>query len=64
LRLEGKKRIRMSCFIVTDPFLTSFYYVKKRNGILRKNMGRDLKNIKYPYKGVGGESKIAKIFLT
>ena len=37
LRLEGKKRIRMSCFSVTDPFL--FYYVEKRNGILRKNRG-------------------------
>ena len=24
-------------FSVTDPFLTTFYYVEKRNGILRKN---------------------------
>ena len=30
LGLEGKNRIRMSCFSVTDPFLT-FYYVEKRN---------------------------------
>ena len=40
LRLEGKKRISMSClllfilrFSVTGPFLTLFYYVEKRNGI-------------------------------
>ena len=26
-------------FSVTDPFLTTFYYVEKQNGILRKNMG-------------------------
>ena len=26
-------------FSVTDPFLT-FYYVEKRNGILRKNRGK------------------------
>ena len=26
----------MSCFSVTDPFLTTFYYVEKRNGISRK----------------------------
>ena len=29
----------MSCFSVTDPFLTIFYYVEKRNVILRKNKG-------------------------
>ena len=39
---------------VTDPFLRTFYYVEKRNGILRKNRGRDLKNLTYPYMGVGG----------
>ena len=42
LRLEGKKRIRMSCFSVTDPFLTTFYYVEKLNEILRKNRGGGL----------------------
>ena len=52
LRLEGKKLIRMSCFSVTDPFLTTFYYVEERNGILRKNGGgRGLKNLTYPYMG-------------
>ena len=30
-------------FSVTDPFLTTFYYVEKRNGILRKNRGEGLK---------------------
>ena len=29
----------MSCFSVTDPFLTTFYYVEKQNRILRKNRG-------------------------
>ena len=27
-------------FIVTDPFLSTFYYVEKLNGLLRKNRGR------------------------
>ena len=49
-------------FRQTDPFLTTFYYVEKRNGILRKNRGRGLKNFMYPYMGVGG-SKMAKIIL-
>ena len=43
----------MSCFSVTDPFLTIFYYVEKRNGILRKNR-RSLRNLTYPYMGEGG----------
>ena len=30
LLLEGIKHIRMSCFSVTDPFLTTFYQVEKR----------------------------------
>ena len=40
-------------FSVTDPFLTTFYYVEKLNAILRKNRGRGLKNLTYPYMGVG-----------
>ena len=44
-----KKRIRMSCFSVTDPFLTTFYYVEKLNGILRKNRREGLKNLTYAY---------------
>ena len=40
---------------VTDPFLTTFYYVEKRNGILRKNRGRGLKNLTYAYMGVRGK---------
>ena len=72
LRLEGKKRIRMSCFFtcfdlrqtgsfsVTDPFLTTFYYVEKRNEILRKNRGECLKNLTYPYMGVGEGQKLPK----
>ena len=79
LRLEGRKRIRMSCFLlvslfwilrqtgsfsVTDPFLTTFYHVEKLNEILRNNRGRGLKNLAYPYMGVREGSKIAKIFFT
>ena len=61
LRLEGIKRIvRMSCFSVTDPFLTTLYYVKKLNGILCKNRGRGLKNLMYPYMEVGGGQKLSK----
>ena len=54
MRLEDRKRIRMSCFSVTDPFLTTFYYVEKRNGILRKNREEGLKNLTYPYMGERG----------
>ena len=36
---------------VTDPFLTTFYYVEKRTGILHKNRGGGLKNLMYPYMG-------------
>ena len=72
LRMEGKKRIRMSCsllvlilrhtgsFSVTDPFLTTFYYTEKLNGILRKNRGRGLKNLTYPYMEVREGQKLPK----
>ena len=39
-------------FSLSDPFLTTFYYVKKLNGILRKNRGRGLTNLTYAYMGV------------
>ena len=73
LRLEDKNRIRISWFFtyftifdlrqtgsfsVTDPFLTTFYYVEKLNGILRKNRGRGLKNLTYPYMWVHVHAKI------
>ena len=41
-------------FNVTGPFLT-FHYVEKLNKILRKNKGRGLKNLTYPYMGEGGQ---------
>ena len=65
LRLEGKIRVRMSCFIVNDPFLTTFYYVEKRNGILRKSRGEGFEKSYIPLHG-GRErgSKIPKIILT
>ena len=37
-RFNHPDYIRMCCFSVTDTFLT-FYYVEKRNGVLRKNGG-------------------------
>ena len=43
----------MSCFSVTEPFLITFYYVVKQNGILRKNRGEGFENLTYPYMGVG-----------
>ena len=48
-------------FSVTNPFLTTLYYVEKRNGILRKNRGEGLDKKSYVH-GLGG-SKIAKIIL-
>ena len=60
MRVEGKTRIRMGCFSVTDLFLTTFYYVEKRNGILRKNRGTGLKNLTYPYMGKWGSQKLPK----
>ena len=51
-------------FSVTDPFLTAFYYVEKRNRILRINRGMGLKNLTYSCMGVEGGSKIANIILT
>ena len=57
------KSIRMSCFLlvlilrkigsfsVTDTFLTTFYYVEKRNGILRKNRGEGFEKSYVPLHG-------------
>ena len=39
-------------FSVTDPFLTTFYYVDKLNGILRKNRGERFENLTCPYMGM------------
>ena len=52
----------MSCFSETDPFLTTFYYVEKRNVILRKNRGEGFEKSYVPLHG--GGLKIAKIILT
>ena len=49
LRLEGINCIMMSWFIVTDPFLITFYYVEKRNGILRKNRGEGFEKSYVPF---------------
>ena len=38
-------------FSITDPFLTTFYYVEKRNGILRKYRGEGVWKILH---GIGG----------
>ena len=50
-------------FSVTDPFLTTFYYVEKRNGILRKNRGEGFAKSYVPLHGGRGVI-IAKIILT
>ena len=47
-------------FSVTDPFLTTFYYVKKRNGILRKNRRDGFENLTYAYMGVRGVKNCQK----
>ena len=38
-------------FSVTHPFLTTFYYVEKRNGILRKNKGEVFEKSYVPLHG-------------
>ena len=44
-------------FSVTDPFLTTFYYVEKLNGILSKNRRKGLEKSYYAYMGMGGGIK-------
>ena len=52
-------------FSVNDPSLTTFYYVEKRNGMLRKNRVEGFEKSYVPlHEGGGGVSKIAKIILT
>ena len=41
-------------FGVPDPFLTTFYYVEKRNGILRENKGERFEKSYVPQHGEGG----------
>ena len=50
-------------FSVTDPFLTTFNYVENEMESYVRIGGRGLKNLMYPYMGLGG-SQIAKIILT
>ena len=47
-------------FSVTDPFLTTFYYVEKRNGILRKNRGEGFEKSYVPLHGGRGSKKLPK----
>ena len=48
----------MSCFSVTDPFLTIFYYVEKQNGILHKNRGEGFEKSYVPlHRGGEGGNK-------
>ena len=47
-------------FSVTDPFLTTFYYVVKRNGILRKNRGEGFEKSYIPLHGGSGGQKLPK----
>ena len=49
----------MSCFSVTDPFLTFYYVEKKKESYLRIG-GGGLKNLTYPYMGVRGGQKLPK----
>ena len=58
------KLILTGSFSVTDPFLTTFYYVEKLNGILRKNRGGGFEKYYVPLHGSRRGSKIAKIILT
>ena len=46
---------------MTDPFLTTFYYAEKRNGILPKNRGERFEKSYAPlHGGRGGGHKLPK----
>ena len=51
-------------FSVTDPFLTTFYCVEKRNRVLCKNRGEGFEKSYVCLHGGGGGSKVTKIMLT
>ena len=46
-------RRQTGSFSVTDPFLTTFYYVEKRNGILCKNRREGFEKSYVPLHGDG-----------
>ena len=50
----------MSYFNVTDPFPTTFYYVEKLNGILRKNRGEGFEKSYVPLHGGRVSQKLPK----
>ena len=50
----------MSCFSLTDPFLTIFYYLEKQNGILRKNREEGFGKSYITLHGVGGQKSSKK----
>ena len=50
----------MSCFSVTDPFLTTFYYVEKQNAILRKNRREGFEKSYVSLHGDKGDQKLTK----
>ena len=52
--MKDKHLPQTGSFSVTDLFLTTFYYVEKRNGILRKNRGEGFEKSYVPSHGVGG----------
>ena len=58
-----KNCIRMSCFSITDPFFNMLLLLKNEMESYVRIGGRGLKNLTYPYMGVGGV-KITKIILT
>ena len=47
-------------FRVTDPFLTTCYYVEKQNGILHKNRGEGFGKTYIPLHGGRGGQKLSK----
>ena len=47
-------------FSVTDPFLTTFYYVEKVNGILRNNRGEGFEKSYVCLHGGRGSQKLQK----
>ena len=55
--------VKLGSLSVTDPFLTTFYYVEKLNGILRKKRGEGFEKSYVPLHGGRGGQKLPKLSL-
>ena len=54
--VRGGKNCQNHPYVI-DEWPLTFYYVERRNGILRKNRGRGFRYFIYPYMGIGAAAK-------